>query len=261
VANQTAAFKHATGLLGVVQDERRKQRTAMGKGIEALTDQPVVPISPLGPGINQRCRGWLKHLYNKATQVDDWTEQGRGPADWWDRSTGAPMSSFPRFDLHESSYAVALMADRTPAWREVYGTVLEGLADRYTTHWAAVDWLNQVGTDPARANYPHSWKGSLIPEQEWGQYDMPGWTANGLSTNAKGEAMGVESDPIAAEAMLFFKGWLALVMSLHGYVTGSSKYRQPWSMANRGGTSRQWTLDLVVSTLHQQWSEREEGLH
>ena len=57
------------------------------------------------------------------------------------------MNSWHRFDLHESSYAVALMADRTPAWREVYGDIMDGLASRYTTHWAAADWLNQFGDD------------------------------------------------------------------------------------------------------------------
>jgi len=40
------------------------------------------------------------------------------------------MTNFPRFDLQESAYAMALMADRTPAWREVYAEVLDGLLDR-----------------------------------------------------------------------------------------------------------------------------------
>jgi len=42
----------------------------------------------------------------------------------------AAMTNFPRFDLQESAYAMALMADRTPAWREVYAEVLDGLLDR-----------------------------------------------------------------------------------------------------------------------------------
>ena len=36
------------------------------QGIEALTGQPVVPISLLEPGINKRCQGCLKRPYNKA---------------------------------------------------------------------------------------------------------------------------------------------------------------------------------------------------
>ena len=47
------------------------------------------------------------------------------------------MTNFPRFDLQESSYAMALMADRTPAWREVYAETLDGLVQRYTQFWAA----------------------------------------------------------------------------------------------------------------------------
>ena len=87
------------------------------------------------------------------------------------------MTNFPRFDLQESCYAVLLMADRTPAWREVYAEVLDGLAERYTRYWAAVDWLTQFGDDPDRELYPAAWKGSLIPERLWGDYNTPGWTA------------------------------------------------------------------------------------
>ena len=34
---------------------------------------------------------------------------------------------------------MALMADTTPAWREVYSTILDELASRYTGYWAAKD--------------------------------------------------------------------------------------------------------------------------
>eukprot|EP01050_Picozoa_sp_SAG11_P010893 SAG11_NODE_1117_length_5798_cov_10.203194_4_plen_132_part_00 len=106
------------------------------------------------------------------------------------------MTNFPRFDLQEvkqrpwpslpflvlaphfphlkdsrclqSSYAMLLMADRTPAWREVYTEVLDGLTKRYTAFWAAVDWLTQFGDDPDRQAYPEVWKGMLIPAHLWG---------------------------------------------------------------------------------------------
>jgi len=214
------------------------------------------------PGLNHRARGWLRFLHLKATTEDDWSEQGPGPHPWWDGITGAPMSSFQRFDLHESSYAVVLMADKTPAWREAYSAVLDGLASRYHTHWAAVDWLNQFGEHHELPNYPEAWRGTLIPEHMWGTYPTPGWTANGVGTFPDGRPTGIEGDPIKAEGNLFFKGWLTLVMGLYTYVSGDDKYvKQPWNMANIGGGSTEWTLDTVVQQLTKQWGERECALH
>ena len=99
------------------------------------SSSPSSPSSPppasardyRGEGLSPRARGWLKHLYRKEAAphgpgtADDWSLEGGGsPHAWWDKKSGAPMNSFPRMDLHESSYGVALMARRTPAWREVY---------------------------------------------------------------------------------------------------------------------------------------------
>ena len=118
---------------------------------------------PPAGGLNDRARGWLKHLYRKATAAhgpgtaDDWSyEGGASPHEWWDCRTPAPTNSWQRFDLHESSYAVALMSERTPAWREAYVEIMDGLAERYTTHWAACDWLTQFGTDPVRTRDAHA---------------------------------------------------------------------------------------------------------
>ena len=82
-----------------------------------------------------RVRGWLQHMWRKATTDDDWSEGGAGPHEWWDKTTGPPMTSFPRFDLHEASYPLLVLSEKTPAWREVYATILDRLTARYTTHW------------------------------------------------------------------------------------------------------------------------------
>ena len=131
------------------------------------------------PQINDRARGWLRFLWQKATTPDDWSK-GSEPHPWWDRYSTPPMLSFPRFDLSESTYAMAMLADTTPAWREVYTTILDQLIERHTTFWAAVDWLTYIGNDPNRASYPEAWRGTLIPAHVWGDYDAPGWTANGI---------------------------------------------------------------------------------
>ncbi len=206
------------------------------------------------PELNQRASGWLNFLYQKSTTSDDWTEDG-DPHEWWDKSSTPPMCSFPRFDLQESTYALGLMADRTPAWREVYAEILDEIAERSITYWAAVDWLSQFGHDPDRKNYPEEWKGTLIPEEFWGQYDAPGWTANGVAP------WGLQPDPIGADGNLFFKGWLNLTQALHTYVSGKDKWASSFDLAGVNRTRFQWTQHQLVDHLHETWTKTPMGPH
>ena len=96
----------------------------------------------------------MRFIWDKATTADDWsysedierpwginiprgdidfTIRDDRPHPWWDQYSSAPMLSYPRFDLSDSSYAVMLMADQTPAWREVYTRILDELAIRHTS--------------------------------------------------------------------------------------------------------------------------------
>ena len=206
------------------------------------------------PKLNERAQGWLNFLYLKATTPDDWSEEGM-PNEWWDKTSTAPMCSFPRFDLQESTYAIGLMADKTPAWREVYSEILDEIAERSITYWAAVDWLSQFGHDPDRPNYPESWKGTLIPDEFWGNYDAPGWTANGVAP------WGFHMDPIGADGNLFFKGWLNLTQSLHTYVSGYDKWSSPFSVAGAYSSRFEWTQHQLADHLHKQWSKTPMGPH
>ena len=206
------------------------------------------------PELNNRAQGWLSFLYRKATTPDDWSEDG-SPNEWWDQTSTAPMCSFPRFDLQESTYAIGLMADKTPAWREVYSEILDEIAERSITYWAAVDWLTQFGHDPDRPNYPEAWKGTLIPEEFWGNYDAPGWTANGVAP------WGFHADPIGADGNLFFKGWLNLTQSLHTYVSGYNKWSTPFNVAGAYNSRFEWTQHQLADHLQQQWSKTPMGPH
>jgi len=206
------------------------------------------------PELNDRARGWLHFLWEKAGTEDDWSSSGE-PHPWWDRYSTPPMTNFPRFDLADSCYAVALMADKTPAWREAYSQILDQMVDRHTTFWAAVDWLTQFGSDPDRDKYPDVWKGTLIPEHLWGRYDSPGWTANGV------EPWGLQKDPVGADGMLFFKGFFNLVMSLHRYVSGDRKWDDPFKVAGVDDTHFQWTHSRVAEHLTEQWRRHPEGPH
>ena len=206
------------------------------------------------PELNNRAQGWLNFLYQKATTPDDWSEDG-SPNDWWDQISTAPMCAFPRFDLQESTYAIGLMADRTPAWREIYSEILDEIAERSITYWAAVDWLTQFGHDPDRKNYPEIWRGTLIPEEFWGEYDAPGWTANGVAP------WGFHADPIGADGNLFFKGWLNLTQSMHTYVSGYDKWSSPFSVAGAYNSRFEWTQHQLADHLHQQWAKTPMGPH
>ena len=82
-------------------------------------------MSPLAP-LTDRNLGWLRYLHRTAPTSDDWDREGH-PHAHWDNVSDAPMLCYHRFDLIDSTYAVALMADRTPAWREVYERILDEL--------------------------------------------------------------------------------------------------------------------------------------
>ena len=204
-------------------------------------------------GLDDRSLGWVRYLHRKVTTPDDWNRGGR-PHPHWDNTTGPPMLSWHRFDLIDSSYAVALMSDRTPAWREVYSEILNELVVRHTSWWAAEDWMTQFGPDPDRADYPDKWR-PLVPPDVWGDYDVPGWTANGI------EPYGVQMDPVAADGMLFFKGFFALLLGLHRYVSGDDRWNEPFEMIRDGEHTFTWTHSGVVAHLADQWRERRSGVH
>ena len=79
------------------------------------------------PSLNDKTLGWLTFLHRKVSINDDWSEDGE-PLEWWDKTSNPPVLNFARFDLSESSYAIGLMADVTPAWREAYAYILKGLS-------------------------------------------------------------------------------------------------------------------------------------
>lgn len=227
------------------------------------------------PKHNERTKGWLRFVWQKATFQDDWAYtgeeerpwginlprgnidweyDGNGPHPWWDQYTGAPLLSYPRFDLADSSYAVMLMADQTPAWREVYTRIMDELATRHTAYWAAIDWNTFIGESPDRQNYAAATMRSW-PERVRGSYDAPGWTANGV------EPWGLQPDPIGADGNLFFRGWLNLILSIYKYVSGDNKWEQPWQIAGYENQQFEWTQPKIVEHLHKQYTDHPEGPH
>ena len=90
--------------------EHQPVATDIGAGTLSTVANPV---------LDERSVGWLRYLYRKATTPDSWDRDGQ-PHEHWDDTSDPPMLCWHRFDLIDSTYAVAMMADITPAWREVY---------------------------------------------------------------------------------------------------------------------------------------------
>ena len=251
---------------------------AAALGACASNNQPLYTQSQAPnfyPKHNERTKGWLRFLWQKATTPDDWSytgneelpwgikiprgeidfsDNGFGPNPWWDQYSSAPYLSYPRFDLSDSSYAILLMADQTPAWREVYTRIMDELATRHTAYWAAIDWNTFIGPSPDRKNYPPQMMAGW-PERLHGNYDFPGWTANGV------EPHGLQPDPIGADGNLFFRGWLNLVLTIYKYVSGDDKWEKPWMIAGFENEHFEWTQPKIVEHLYQQYIEHPEGPH
>lgn len=205
------------------------------------------------PGLNERTQGWLRFIWDKAITQDDWSSKGE-PLPWWDRASTPPMCAFPRFDLSETSYALPLMADQTPAWREVYTRIADELVGRYTSFWSAIDWATLIGHDPHQDQYPPEWL-VFMPEHVRGRYDPPGWTANGV------EPWGLQPDPIGADGNLFFRGFFNLLLGTYSYVSGDDKWEKPFEVTGYNDRLFQWNQHSITEFIEDQWSERPQGAH
>ena len=205
------------------------------------------------PGLSPRGAGWLRFVWEKATTRDDWSSAGI-PHPWWDRYTAPVVLSYGRFDLSYSAYGLLLMADQTPAWREVYSRITDELAGRYPTYWGAIDWLTQIGDDPKRANYPPQIMGQ-IPEALRGKYNRFGWTANGT------EPWGLQPDPVGADGYLFFRAWLLLLLATHKYISGDDKWARTFKVTGYHDETFDWDMHRIAERLETQYRDHPEGPH
>jgi hypothetical protein len=230
---------------------------ASAQAASAQTPAPAAPLSLRNrsqfPGLSARGAGWLRFLWEKATTRDDWSSAGI-PHPWWDRYTAPVVLSYGRFDLSYSAYGLLLMADQTPAWREVYTRIADELASRYPTHWGAIDWFTQIGDDPKRANYPPAIMGQ-IPAALRGKYNRFGWAANGI------EPWGLQSDPIAADGYLFFRAWFLLLLATHQYISGDDKWARPFNVTGYHDETFDWDMHRIAERLESQYRAHPEGPH
>lgn len=220
-----------------------------------LGGRPLAPGRTEGaPAVPAQVLGWLRVLHEKATRHDDWSRTGT-PDERWDSYSTSPMLSWPRFDLIDSSYAIAVLADLTPAWRELYVAILDRFLARYVTWWGALDWMTLEGADPERGAYPEEWKGTIVPAELFGDYNAPGWTGNGL------EPWGHQPDPIGADGNLFYKGFLLLLLGLRARISGEDRRHEPFAVVPDADGGWVYSHSGVSETLEAQWGGRPEGCH
>lgn len=154
----------------------------------------------------------------------------------------------------EAALGVGLVAETTPAWREVYAEILRSLCDRLTQYWAWRDWIQQRGDDPARGDYPPMYM-FFVPEGRFGEYNAPGWAGNGL------QPQGFEPDPISAAGNIYYKGFLNTVLGLHAHVAGDGRYDAPFDLAYDEQHSFRYDHGRIAETIAGQLGAAVEGVH
>ena len=190
---------------------------------EMLTPLYPAPVSSLHdtvlgyPALSEEAMGWLAYMNRKVELDGTWAKDGK-PHEAWDNVSGAPVQNLYRYDLTYGSFAVAMMAELTPAWREGYSKILSFLVDRYFEYWAFCDWVEEKGQDPGRLDYPEVMYKNLMPEGYAGRYSKPGWAANGIGP------YGYNPDPVYGNGManIMYKGYLNLSIGLYEYVSGDA---------------------------------------
>jgi hypothetical protein len=243
-------FKSVGTAAGAVGLPAISPTEAVAQAAPSPSALPEPPASPF-PTLNRRTLGWIRFLWEKSTTPDDWSSNGV-PHPWWDRYTAPVVLSYGRFDLSFSAYGILMMADQTPAWREVYTRMTDEMAKRYPTYWGAIDWLTQIGDDPKRAKYPPQVMATLPPNLR-GTYNRFGWTGNGV------EPWGLQKDPVGADGYLFFRGWFHLLLATYKYVSGSDKWANPFKVTGYGDEEFEWDHHRLAARLDEQYRARPEG--
>ena len=88
-----------------------------------------------------------------------------------------------------------------------------------------------------------------------GQYDAPGWCANGI------EPWGLQPDPIGADGILTHRGFLNLLLCFYEYIAGDGKWLKPFQVTGYQDRLFEWDHHRIVNFMHDQWAERPAGVH
>jgi hypothetical protein len=122
------------------------------------------------------------------------------------------------------------------------------------TFWAAIDALVLIGDDPNVGRYPPEWQ-IYMPERLRGAYAPPGWIGNG------NQRWSLNPDPIAADGNVFFRGFFNLLLSVYAYVSGDTRYHEPFEVSGYMDRTFTWTQPELAGFISDQLAARPEGPH
>jgi hypothetical protein len=163
--------------------------------------------------------------------------------------------SYPRYELTWLAWSMGLMRQTTPAWREVYATVLKYASERYMEYHALNEWIEQRGPDPKRGSYPAAFD-RLLPAGRRGSYDLPGWAANGR------EPYPYDANPLHAGGKfnLMYKGYMNYVHLMYRYVSGDARLDRGFTV--RYDDAQQWSTSSreLNRLLEDQWRANHDGI-
>jgi hypothetical protein len=175
--------------------------------------------------------GHLNYLHALLTQ----------PVGSWEgfyRALSPSMNFALRYQLAFSTYALAAMAQRTPAYRTPYVEAMRG----------AIEKMLHVDT----------WGYWRVPQEEEAGIASAGHVAVLVSPHRRGPA-GPPSDPIARDN-LQYSGHLSTMLGLYEKVSGDSRYDEPFTLSDpESGVSYTYTHSAVAERIHAQQQRNSFG--
>jgi hypothetical protein len=185
-------------------------------------------------GLSRESLGYLNYLRGVLTQ----------PLDSWDgfyQAQSPSMNFALRYQLAFSTYALAALAQRTPAYRAPYVEAMRAAIER------------------------------MLRVEAWGYWRAPqpdAGPAGGLASSGHVAVLvsphqrvpvGPPSDPIARDN-LQYSGHLSTMLGLYEKLSGDSRYDNPFTLLDaESGVSYSYTHSQVAERIHRQQRENNFG--
>lgn len=188
-------------------------------------------MPPQSTGLSTRSLGYLNYLREVLSQ----------PLGSWDgfyRAQSPSMNFALRYQLAFASYALALMSQRTPAYRTPYVEALRDGIEKMLHVAAWGYWRVPVGTSGGAASQGH--------------------VAVLVSPHQRGPS-GPPSDPIGRDN-LQYSGHLSTMLGLYEKVSGDRRYDEPFTLHDpESGVSYTYTHGDVAKRIYTQMRENGFG--
>src|SRR5688500_6664868 len=182
------------------------------------------------PGLSFESLGHLNYLHRVLTQ----------PLGEWEgfyQAQSASMNFALRYQLAFATYAIALMATRTPVYRRPYVEAMRAAIEKML--------------------HPEVWSYWRVPEGQG--VAASGHVAVLVSPHQRVSVGGAPSDPIAQDN-LQYSGHLSTMLGLYEKVSGDRRYDEPFTLHDpESGVSFTYTHSEVAGRIHAQMRQNRFG--